>query len=74
MLRAAGAAFEPEQIGITRERLRASFLQASFIRRRFTVLDVVSRAGLLERFLDGIFGEDGVWPVASKQRRVEVLK
>jgi glycerol-1-phosphate dehydrogenase [NAD(P)+] len=74
MLRAAGAACEPEQIGITRERLRASFLQASFIRRRFTVLDVVSRAGLLERFLGRIFGEDGVWPVIRKERKVEVLK
>jgi glycerol-1-phosphate dehydrogenase [NAD(P)+] len=36
MLAAAGAPVEPEQIGISRERLRRSFEQAWFIRRRFT--------------------------------------
>jgi glycerol-1-phosphate dehydrogenase [NAD(P)+] len=74
MLRAAGAAFEPEQIGISRERLRAGFLQASLIRRRFTVLDVVSRAGILEPFLARIFGADGIWPIAGKHTKAEVLQ
>ncbi len=60
-LLAAGAPVEPEQIGISRQRLRESYRQAFFIRRRFTVLDVAVRTGLLEPFLDRIFGEDGVW-------------
>jgi len=63
MLRSAGAPVEPEQIGISRERLRASFFEAVLIRRRFTVLDVVLRAGLLESFLGQIFGADGRWPI-----------
>lgn len=61
MLRAAGAAIEPEQIGISRDRLRANFLDAFCIRRRFTGLDLAVRTGLLNTCLDEIFGPDGVW-------------
>src|SRR5205814_8833600 len=39
MLREAGCAYEPEQIGISCDRLRQSYERALFIRRRFTVLD-----------------------------------
>ena len=52
MLRAAGAATEPEQIGIARDRLRDSFWQAFFIRRRFTVLDLAVRTGALDDLPD----------------------
>jgi glycerol-1-phosphate dehydrogenase [NAD(P)+] len=55
MLREAGAAYEPEQIGISRDRLRRSYHQAYHIRRRFTVLDLARRTGLLEQALDRIF-------------------
>ena len=51
MLEAAGAPVEPEQIGISRPRLRESVRQAYFIRRRFTVLDLAVRAGMLESSL-----------------------
>lgn len=59
MLDAAGARTQPEHIGITPERLRASFEQAFFIRRRFTVLDVAVRAGVLGECLEEIFGRIG---------------
>ena len=65
MLRGAGAPTEPEQIGITRDRLRASYWQAFCIRRRFTVLDLAVRTGLLDSCLDDIFGPDGLWPAAA---------
>jgi glycerol-1-phosphate dehydrogenase [NAD(P)+] len=55
MLREAGAAYTPEQIGITAERLRRSYRQAYHIRRRFTVLDFARRTGLLEPALNKIF-------------------
>src|SRR5262249_52469049 len=58
----AGALVEPEEIGISRKRLRASFWQAYFIRRRFTVLDVAVRAGLLDSALGHLFGPNGPWP------------
>lgn len=62
MLTAAGAAVEPEQISISRPRLRDSYLRAFYLRRRFTVLDLAFRAGLLEPCLDRIFGPGGTWP------------
>jgi glycerol-1-phosphate dehydrogenase [NAD(P)+] len=61
-LQAVGAPVEPEEIGISRQRLRDSFLQAYFIRRRFTVLDLAVRAGLLDKGLEKIFGPQGCWP------------
>lgn len=59
MLREAGAAYDPEHIGITRDRLRRSYRQAYHIRRRFTVLDVARRTGLLEPALEQIFSSQG---------------
>ena len=48
MLRDAGAPHEPEQIGISAERLRTSHRLAMHIRRRFTLLDIADRIGLLD--------------------------
>jgi glycerol-1-phosphate dehydrogenase [NAD(P)+] len=62
MLGAAGCPCEPEQIGITRDRLRQSFEQAYYIRRRFTVLDFALRLGVFGEALDELFGPGGPWP------------
>ncbi|MDD4443230.1 MAG: sn-glycerol-1-phosphate dehydrogenase, partial [Kiritimatiellae bacterium] len=51
-LRLAGAPVEPEEIGISRERMAASVLKAQHIRRRFTVLDLVLRTQALPIFGD----------------------
>jgi glycerol-1-phosphate dehydrogenase [NAD(P)+] len=56
MLAAVGAPTEPEQIGISRERLRNSAIRAQKIRRRFTILDIAVRTGKLETWLNKIFG------------------
>jgi len=58
-----GRADEPEAIGISRERLRQSFRRATHIRRRFTVLDLAVRAGVLDESLDALFGPGGVWEI-----------
>jgi glycerol-1-phosphate dehydrogenase [NAD(P)+] len=63
MLQAAGAPCEPEQIGIGRERLRASYPLAYAIRRRYTVFDLAVRTGLFEDCLARIFGPGGRWPI-----------
>lgn len=60
-LKLAGAPTTPEEIGLTRDRLRRSFRRAYHIRRRFTVLDVVIRTGLLDTCLDRLFGHSGPW-------------
>jgi glycerol-1-phosphate dehydrogenase [NAD(P)+] len=62
MLGAAGCPCEPEQIGISRRRLRLSYEQATFIRRRFTILDLAERTGVMEPALDRLFGPGGPWP------------
>jgi glycerol-1-phosphate dehydrogenase [NAD(P)+] len=61
MLRAAGCPFESDQIGISRERLRVSYEQAYYIRRRFTVLDLAQRLGVFDSALNEMFrpGEHG---------------
>ncbi len=67
MLQEVGAPTEPEQIGISRERLRDSFIQAYYLRRRFTILDVAVRADLLDSSLETLFGPNGRWPILKKR-------
>ena len=69
MLRAAGCPCEPEQIGISRERLRLSYEQAWYIRRRYTILDFAQRAGLAREALDRIFGANGPWPTSGARKQ-----
>lgn len=64
-LAAVGAPTEPEEIGLTRTRLRASFLRAFHIRRRFTILDVAVRANLIDPLLDRIFGPGACWDTSD---------
>ena len=65
-LLAVGAPVLPEEIGISRERLRRSYWQAYFIRRRFTVLDLAVRTDLLDACLEKIFGPLGPWPILEE--------
>ncbi len=62
-LELVGAPTLPKQIGITRQHLKESYRRASYIRRRFTILDVALRTGLLDSWLDGIFGPGGQWEI-----------
>ncbi len=62
-LATVGAPTEPEHIGITRERLKETFIRAQYIRRRFTVLDLAVRTGYIDQWLDQLFGKDGIWPI-----------
>jgi len=61
MLSEAGCPSEPEQIGISRDRLRRSYEEAYYIRRRFTVLDFAMRLGVFESALDELFEPGGAW-------------
>ena len=51
-LQLAGAPVEPEAIGISRDRLRNSFLRAQCLRRRFTILDVAVRTACFNQWLE----------------------
>jgi glycerol-1-phosphate dehydrogenase [NAD(P)+] len=61
MLRRAGCPYDPGQIGISRARLRLSYEQCCYMRRRFTVLDFAQRLGVFDAALDNLFGAQGVW-------------
>jgi glycerol-1-phosphate dehydrogenase [NAD(P)+] len=67
MLRQADCPFEPEQIGISRERLKKSYRQAFYIRRRFTVLDLAMLFGQFDAAVDALFAEGGAWGARSSQ-------
>jgi glycerol-1-phosphate dehydrogenase [NAD(P)+] len=62
-LKLVGAPYEPEMIGVTRERLRQTVAYIPFMRSRFTNIDVIYRLGLLDEFIDKMFGKGGVWEV-----------
>jgi glycerol-1-phosphate dehydrogenase [NAD(P)+] len=55
LLSAAGCPIKSEEIGISSERLRASFRKACHIRRRFTILDLARRANIWDQCLDQVF-------------------
>jgi glycerol-1-phosphate dehydrogenase [NAD(P)+] len=61
MLHSAGCPSHPAQIGISRERLRLSYQQCCYMRRRFTVLDLAERLGLFSAAMDDLFGPQGPW-------------
>jgi glycerol-1-phosphate dehydrogenase [NAD(P)+] len=61
-----GAPTEPEQIGISRARLRHAFSRAHHIRRRFTVLDLADRADLMKTLLAGLFAPGACWDIRAE--------
>lgn len=65
-LELVGAPYEPEQIGVTRERFRTAFTQLPYMRSRYSVIDVVFRCGWMEAWLDRLFGKGGVWEIETK--------
>lgn len=67
MLQEAGCPTEPEAIGISRDRLRLSYEQAYYIRRRFTVLDFAKRLGLFDQAVGALFEPSGFWAKSGGQ-------
>lgn len=62
-LKLVGAPTKPEEIGISRNYLRQSYVKAQYIRRRFTILDIAVRTNCMGQWLDKLFGENGVWGI-----------
>lgn len=60
-LREAGAAYEPEQIGISRAKLREAFTKVPYMRSRFNVVDIAVRCGFFSGWIDRLFGPGGAW-------------
>ncbi len=64
-LELVGAPYEPEHIGVTREHFLASFRKIPYMRSRYTVIDVAFRCGLMEGWLDKLFGKGGIWEIGK---------
>jgi glycerol-1-phosphate dehydrogenase [NAD(P)+] len=61
VLQAAGCPVTPEEIGLTRKRLKSAYAAARQIRRRYTLLDTVTELGRFDRFVDDLFKSAGFW-------------
>ncbi|MBQ7855685.1 MAG: sn-glycerol-1-phosphate dehydrogenase [Alistipes sp.] len=64
-LRLVGAPYEPEHIGVTRERMRKTFSYIPYMRSRFTNIDIIYRCGFMQELTDRLFGKGGIWEVAE---------
>ncbi|MBR1705165.1 MAG: sn-glycerol-1-phosphate dehydrogenase [Bacteroidales bacterium] len=64
-LRRAGAPYEPEMIGVSREHLRDTFRHIPYMRSRYTSIDLVLRAGLLPEVEEHLFGPGGPWAIPA---------
>ena len=62
-LKAVGAPYEPEMIGVSRARFRETYRGVPYMRARYFSLDLISRLGLMPGLLDRLFGKGGIWEV-----------
>ena len=60
-LRLVGAPYEPEHIGVSRERLRKTLSYIPYMRSRFANIDVVYRCGYMNELTEHLFGKGGIW-------------
>ena len=60
-LRLVGAPYEPEQIGVSRQRFRETYAGVPYMRARYFGLDLVQRLGLMPKLMDSLFGAGGIW-------------
>jgi glycerol-1-phosphate dehydrogenase [NAD(P)+] len=62
-LQDVGAPYEPEMIGVSRERLRETFRGVPYMRSRYTIIDLIQRCGLMDKVSTTLFGPDGHWSI-----------
>ncbi|MBQ3259883.1 MAG: sn-glycerol-1-phosphate dehydrogenase, partial [Alistipes sp.] len=63
-LKAVGAPYEPEMIGVSRERFRKTFTYMPYMRSRITAIDLLFRCGMVNEVEEHLFGKGGHWEVA----------
>ena len=61
ILKAVGGIYHPEQIGLTEERFHETYIRCQMIRTRYTLLDLLLEAGILDEQVDRLFESDGFW-------------
>lgn len=60
-LKRVRAPYKPEMIGVSNARLLETFKGIPYMRSRFTSIDIILRAGLLEQVEKQLFGANGKW-------------
>ena len=68
MLRAAGAPAHPDEIGLDWDAFRATYVRSQLIRSRYTILDTLAEANLLDYFTDRLFAPSGFWGAQGSVR------
>jgi len=63
LLKAAGAPYEPEQIGVSRQQLRDMFPKVQLMRFRFNLLDLAKRGGFYDAIVDPLFSPGGPFAI-----------
>ncbi len=63
-LKAVGAPYEPEHVGVTREHFLVTFRKIPYMRSRYSIIDVAFRCGWMEEWLDRLFGKGGIWEIS----------
>ena len=58
-----GAPVKPEDVGISKAQMKSDVPFVRHIRRRYNMMDLGLRAGLLNTWVDGVFGKGGVWEI-----------
>ena len=58
-----GAPVKPEDVGISKAQMKSDVPFVRHIRRRYNMMDLGLRAGLLDKWVDGVFGKGGVWEI-----------
>lgn len=61
MLCAAGTPAHPSDIDLGWDDFRATYVRAQLIRSRYTILDALAEAALLEPLVDRLFAPEGFW-------------
>ena len=59
LLKASGAPYEPEHIGVSRQQLHDMFAKVQLMRFRFNVLDLAKRAGIYDTIVEALFAPGG---------------
>jgi glycerol-1-phosphate dehydrogenase [NAD(P)+] len=68
MLQAAGCPTHPAEIGLGMDAFQATYRRARMIRRRYTILDLATEAGILDQCVDELFAPRGFWASAVARR------
>ena len=58
---ALAVAAHPDDIDLEWDRFHQTYFRARMIRKRYTVLDLVNEAGLLDELVAELFAPDGFW-------------